>query len=164
MSETKADERIESELDAFLQSLDRAQQDLIDLLAAKRRCAAEGDWEGLDRLRGRHDELLARLDAMTGRREELLRQAAAAGYAARDLTDLARHLPRRAALDQRLRQATARMRLVQHESLAAWVVTQRAVLHLAHLLELLATGGEPRPTYGRHPQEAGAGAMVDERV
>jgi hypothetical protein len=40
------------------------------------------------------------------------------------------------------------MRVLQHHSLANWVLAQRRLLHVAQSLEIIATGGRMRPTYG----------------
>ena len=41
------------------------------------------------------------------------------------------------------------MRLLQHQSLTNWVLAQKALLHVAQMLEIIATGGRLKPTYGK---------------
>jgi hypothetical protein len=53
------------------------------------------------------------------------------------------------------------MRLLQHQSLANWVLAQRVMLHLSQLLEIFATGGRLQPTYGRGEMPTSSGALVD---
>ena len=45
-------------------------------------------------------------------------------------------------------EAAERSRLLQHQSLTNWVLVQRSLLHLSQLIEIIATGGRPKPTYG----------------
>ena len=41
------------------------------------------------------------------------------------------------------------MRLLQHHSLTNWVLVQRTLIHLSQVLEIIATGGRLKPTYGK---------------
>ena len=59
---------------------------------------------------------------------------------------------------------SARMRLLQHQSLANWVLAQRTILHLSQLLEIIATGGQLQPTYSRDEPSDSRGALVDKEV
>ena len=51
-------------------------------------------------------------------------------------------------LAESFRTAHARARLLQHHSLANWVLVQRTLIYLSQMLEIIATGGRLRPTYG----------------
>jgi hypothetical protein len=53
------------------------------------------------------------------------------------------------------------MRLLQHQSLTNWVVAQRTVLHLSQMIEIIATGGKLKPTYGKSDAALARGALVD---
>ena len=48
-----------------------------------------------------------------------------------------------------IREAANRSQFLQHQSLTNWVVVQRSLLHLSQLIEIIATGGRPKPTYGK---------------
>jgi hypothetical protein len=54
--------------------------------------------------------------------------------------------------------------MLQHQSLANWVLVQRTLLHLSQLIEIVATGGEKPPTYQRSGPVAASGALVDRAV
>jgi hypothetical protein len=63
-----------------------------------------------------------------------------------------------------LKHTAARARLLQHQSLANWVLAQRTVLHLSQMLEIIATGGRLQPTYGKENSAATGGSLVDQAV
>ncbi|MHC4407137.1 MAG: hypothetical protein ACYTG0_46590, partial [Planctomycetota bacterium] len=58
-------------------------------------------------------------------------------------------------------EATGRARLLQHQSLTNWVVVQRTLIHLSQMLEIIATGGQKQPTYGKEELVEPHGALVD---
>ena len=62
------------------------------------------------------------------------------------------------------RRLTGRMDLLQHHSLANWVLAQRSLLHISQLLEIIATGGRLRPTYGKSEPVLARGALVDQEA
>jgi hypothetical protein len=41
------------------------------------------------------------------------------------------------------------------------VLVQRSLLHLSQLIEIIATGGRPQPTYGNGPERQNCGSLVD---
>jgi hypothetical protein len=53
------------------------------------------------------------------------------------------------------------MRLLHHQSLANWVLAQRTLLHIAQMLEIVATGGRLQPTYDPANVSSPGGALVD---
>ena len=103
-------------------------------------------------MQGREAELVGRLQACHERRLALLAPRPAKGLPSANLTSLAAALPseQRQHLTPQLREASARIRLLQHHSLTNWVLVQRTLLHLAQLLEIIATGGRLKPTYGKN--------------
>lgn len=152
----------EQELAALLRDLTAAQQQLLELLAEKRRLIAEREVAGLQALQPREQEWLAAMQECYQRREALLREAEQAGLPSRSLGELAESLPGGSTLRRPLQEASHRARLLKHESLASWVLIQRSLLHLTQLLEIIATGGRERPTYGREPPSTPGGCLVDQ--
>lgn len=152
----------EADLAEFLNELSAVQGELLDLLAAKRGRLAAADLDGLAALAEREQDLTARLQACQDRRGEMLRQAQTQGLPGDSLQSLHAALPsRQAAMEKNVRQAAARSRLLQQESLANWVLTQRTLLYLSQLLELIGTGGRTRPTYSKGEPAAARGALMD---
>lgn len=152
----------ERELAELLRDLTSAQQQLLELLAEKRRLLAGREVAGLQALQPREQQWLAAMQQCYQRRETLLREAEQAGLPSRSLGELAESLPGGRGLRGPLQEATHRARLLKHESLAGWVLAQRSLLHLTQLLEIIATGGRERPTYGREPPSTPGGCLVDQ--
>jgi FlgN protein len=153
----------ESELAGLLAELSDIQTELLSVLSDKRHRLLTSDTQAMEALRCREEELIGRLQACQDRRLELLAQAAAEGLPASDLKSLAAALPlsQRKNLTPQLREATARMRLLQHHSLTNWVLVQRTLIHLSQVLEIIATGGRLKPTYEKDDSARSGGFLVD---
>jgi flagellar biosynthesis/type III secretory pathway chaperone len=156
----------ESELTEFLRQLGDVQEELFAVLSEKRSRMVTGRAESLGELEGRERELIERLEACQQRRGELLAQAEREGLPCENVRAAAAALPlaSRRVMGPALHEAARRMRLLQHQSLVNWVLAQRAVLHVAQLLEIIATGGRTRPTYGKGEVATQGGSFVDQAV
>ena len=135
----------------LLNELSQVQTELLDLLRQKQLRMASQSPADLVSLVEREQELAARLQACHDRRAALLEQARQEGLPDDSIASLAEAVegsPRRP-LSQQVKEASSRMRLLQHHSLVNWVLAQRALLHVAQLLEIIATGGRMQPTYGK---------------
>jgi flagellar biosynthesis/type III secretory pathway chaperone len=156
----------QSELSDFLTDLNTVQDELLAVLEAKRHCLAERDLEGMQALASREVELAERLQTVQQRRTELLAAAREQGVACDNLSSLAKELPpgNREILGKQVKDASWRMRLLQHHSLTNWVVAQRSVLHLSQMIEIIATGGRLQPTYGKSGGALARGALVDQEA
>jgi hypothetical protein len=154
----------EAEIGRFLTQLSGVQQELLDVLADKRRMLAAFDVAGLESLLPREQELAERLADCQRQRCELLQRAAEANLAASDLRSLSATLPaaQRRSLEQPTREAALRARLLAHQGLSNWVAVQRTLLHLSQLLEIIATGGRLKPTYGKEHTSTASGSFVDQ--
>lgn len=153
----------ESRIGELLDCLSTVQGDLLALLEEKRVALAEGNYEQLDRFTQRESELVSRLEQCQARRHELLAAASKEGLPASSVESLAQALPaaERAKLEQGVGEARLQSRLLQHHSLTNWVVVQRTLLHLSQMVEIIATGGRMRPTYGNEATTNESGALVD---
>ena len=151
------------ELAELLGELSNAQQELLDLLTAKRQRMVESDLAGMAELQTREQRLCDRLQACHNRRSELLGTAAQQGLPSENLGKLAGSLKteKGGVLHKQVKDASAQMRALQLQSLTNWVLAQRAMLHLSQLLEIVATGGRLQPTYGRGEVSTSSGALVD---
>jgi flagellar biosynthesis/type III secretory pathway chaperone len=155
---------MESALADLLAELSAIQTEMLTVLSDKRHRLLTSDIAAMDALREREQELVARLQACQDRRLALLAQAAAEGLPANDLRTLASTLPvvQRQKLAPQLSEAAARMRLLQHHSLTNWVLAQRTLIHLSQVLEIIATGGRLKPTYGKDDSAHSGGFLVDQ--
>ena len=156
----------ESELAGFLTELSAVQDELFGVLKRKLSLLGTADAPGLDALSAVELKLAERLQECHGRRCALLERAGREGLPADSLRSLAAALPgrQRKQLQSQVALAAEKSRLLQHQSLSNWVVTQRTLLHLSQLLEIIATGGKPRPTYGREDSVSSGGALLDRAV
>jgi hypothetical protein len=153
----------ETEIGVFLAELADVQGALLAMLHEKRQMLATSDHEALASMAEREQALLERLEACQDRRQQLLSRAGEEGLPADSIKALSNRLPAesRAPLQASIREATERSRLLQHQSLTNWVLVQRTLLHLSQMIEIIATGGRSRPTYGKGSDRAPSGALVD---
>jgi hypothetical protein len=96
-------------------------------------------------------------------RAELLEAAAREGLPSDNVRTLAAALPveHRDAVGSGIEKARQQSRLLQHHSLTNWVVVQRTLIHLSQMIEIIATGGRMKPTYGETAHANSSGALVD---
>lgn len=153
----------EQEVATLLADLSSVQADLLALLAEKRKHLVQPNPSALQALQPREQALIGRMQACHDRRANLLKQAAVEGLPASDLTSLAGAVAPGGTqpLAAQLSQASQRSRLLQHHSLTQWVLVQRSLLHLSQMLEIIATGGQMRPTYGKEDPTGATGTLVD---
>ncbi len=154
-------------LAGLLQELSRVQDELLDVLTQKQQLMATGDVAGMAALEPREQRLCQDLQHCHERRAELLQSAAQNGLPADTLGSLASVInPEKAGrLQKEVKKTSARMRLLQHQSLANWVLAQKALLHVSRLLEIIATGGRLQPTYGNEEsRNSTGGVLVDQHA
>jgi flagellar biosynthesis/type III secretory pathway chaperone len=159
------DQTWDDELASLLNNLSAAQTELLEVLKHKRALLVAADLPGLEALEPRERDLAERLQACHQQRTDLLKRAAAEGLPGDSIRSLSSRLPagQRQALNMRVDEAANRMRLLRHQGITNWVLVQRKLLHLSQLLEIIATKGRLRPTYGRGAAIGGAsGAFLDQ--
>ena len=156
----------ESELAELLNRLSTSQQQLLSLLATKHDLLLSRDHDGLAQLAPKEQELCDELQSCHTRRHELLEQAAQAGLPSDSIQSLSEALPEEEAntLRKPVQESLERSRLLRHQSISQWVVVQRTLLHLSHLLEIFATGGQTQPTYRKGGSTESSGALMDQAV
>ena len=156
----------ESGIAALLSRLSTAQEQLLALLSKKRELLQSRNHQALQELASEEAELSDELKACHDERTQLLAQAAEQGLPGDSIRSLAAALPgeARSALKKPIESAIERSKLLQHESLTQWVVVQRSLLHLSQMLEIIATGGRPRPTYEKGRSVESSGALIDRAV
>ncbi len=156
----------EADLTGLLDELSSVQTELLDVLAAKRDSMASNDMQQMIDLHPRAEALCDRLRSCHQQREDLIAIANEQGVPAENLGNIAATLAKadRKKVTKQMTAASARMRLLQHQSLANWVLAQRTILHLSQLLEIIATGGHLQPTYSRDEPSDSRGALVDREV
>jgi len=142
------------------------QTELLDVLAKKRTALATADMVALTELQPREESLSSRLQECQNRRTTLLAEAKKHGRPSENVARLASSTspgkPNR--LGNQVKESAARMRILQHQSLANWVLAQRSLLHVSQLLEIIATGGQMRPTYGDRESVHSCGSLVNQEA
>ena len=153
----------EEEIAALLEDLSTVQSELLALLSDKQKSLMSRDLDLLGQYESREHELIERLQACHQRRGELLDRAREAELPSDSLRALASALEGESGepLAGKFNEAGMRCRLLAHKSLANWVFVQRSLLHLSGMLEIIATGGRPKPTYGKGESAHSGGSIVD---
>ena len=153
----------EGEIGALLAELADVQSALLAVLSDKRKLLVTGNVDALTAIGSREAELAVRLQACHERRLLLLARADAEGLPADSIQSLSDRLPvsSRQQMQASIREAANRSQLLRHQSLTNWVVVQRSLLHLSQMIEIIATGGRPKPTYDKGSGSQSGGALVD---
>jgi flagellar biosynthesis/type III secretory pathway chaperone len=156
----------EAEITGLLDDLTSVQSELLDVLAQKRVALTKADLQTLTDLQPREIELSNRLAACQDRRTALLAEAKAQGRPGENVARLANSTStgKPSKLGTQVKETAARMRILQHHSLANWVLAQRSLLHVSQLLEIIATGGQMRPTYGDRESVHACGSLVNQEA
>jgi hypothetical protein len=156
----------EADIAGLLSDLSAVQSDLLGVLTHKRKAIAAGDGAALGGMVPQEQDLVERLQACQDRRQRLLAQAAEQGLPSDSIKSLSKSLPAnpRKRLRGELDEAHQRSRILQHECLTNWVLVQRTLLHLSQMIEIIATGGRMKPTYGNGSDRQDQGALVDRAV
>ncbi len=156
----------ESELAELLERLGSTQEKLLAMLSQKHDLLLKRDHEGLAAIAPQEESLCAELQACQEHRQQLLDRAAEEGLPADSIQSLTQALPadKAQSLQQPIDESNRRSQLLRHQSIAQWVVVQRTVLHLSHMLEIIATGGQLKPTYGKGGPADNSGTLMDQAV
>ena len=156
----------ESELATFMNDLLAVQSETLDMLARRRQMLAKADLDGLVGLGNHEQELVDRLHGCLARRQELLDRAKQEGLASKNIQSLTNSLPpdQRGNTRRQVVEANARTRLLKKQTLVNWVITQKALIHLSQMLEIIATRGRGKPTYEKGNQAATGGFLVNQEV
>ncbi|HZZ26860.1 MAG TPA: flagellar export chaperone FlgN [Pirellulales bacterium] len=156
----------DSQLGMLLSELSEVQRELLEVISQKRALLIKAKPMELAQLQPREQALIDRLQACHQLRAELLEQANEQGLPHGSLTEFTAALPaqQRQHWTPQIREAASRSRLLQHHSLANWALNQRTLIHLSQMLEIIATGGRLRPTYGKGAAVDSTGYMVDQEA
>jgi len=156
----------EAEITGLLDDLTSVQSELLEVLAQKRNALTTADMPALTSLQPREVELSDRLVACQERRTALLAEAKREGRPSENVARLANSTigGKTSKLGTQVKETAARMRILQHQSLANWVLAQRSLLHVSQLLEIIATGGQMRPTYGDRESVHACGSLVNQEA
>jgi flagellar biosynthesis/type III secretory pathway chaperone len=161
-----AQSSLEAELATLLSDLLAGQGELMAVLNRKRNLLAAMDHEGLAGIADEEQRLLGVLQDCLARRQALLTRAAATGLPSGSIQALTQAMPssKREPLSRQVATANSRARLLHTQNLTNWIVIQRTLIHLSQLLEIIATGGRPQPTYGAVGPSQPHGALLNQEA
>jgi hypothetical protein len=156
----------DNEFAALLDELSTVQTEMLAVLNQKRQLLASVDATGLEAVQPAEAALVQRLQACQDRRQLLLQQATSEGRPAKNLRQLAQLLPndQRRSFEPRVKTAQMQAKLLQNQALTNWVIAQKTLIHLSQMLEIIATGGQVRPTYGEIGETANSGGLLLDQV
>lgn len=156
----------ELELATFMNDLLAVQSETLDMLVQRREMLAKADLDGLVGLGHHEQELVDRLQGCLARREELLDRAKQEGLDSKNIQSLTQSLPpeQRGDAKRQVTEVNAKTRLLKKQTLVNWVITQKALIHLSQMLEIIATRGRGKPTYEKGNQAATGGLLINQEV
>lgn len=149
-------------LASLLAELSDVQHELLVLLEEKRKRMVARDAAAMQEAQAREEELCRRLESIHVRRQAMLDAAETQGLPHHNLQQLAKALPAGGKVAKDATAAASRMRVLQQQSLTNWVLAQRSLLHIAQVMEFVATGGRLMPTYGEGASANDRGNLVDD--
>lgn len=156
----------EREILELINELSQVQEEMLDFFTRKRQAMAKGDTSEQERFSEEESSLNDRLTACHQRRTELLSRDGSNTQPVESLSQMVERLPNgnRSRLQAQIQQSQARTNQVRMEALATWVVAQRNLLDCSQKLEILATGGQGKPTYGEGESSFLRGNLVNEEA
>ncbi|MGL6225438.1 MAG: flagellar export chaperone FlgN [Thermoguttaceae bacterium] len=143
----------ETEISAFLSELSLLQEETLYLLKQKGDLLAQSKTEEIEAMKEHESQVLAKMTLLLQQREKMLQIAKAENLPHDSIESLAQRIdlesPENNRLGEKCRQSVHQARLLQHQSLTNWVLTQRSLIHVAQVLEMISSRGKPRGTYNR---------------
>ncbi|MDR1385872.1 MAG: flagellar protein FlgN [Planctomycetaceae bacterium] len=162
-------EHWQHQLSKFLKSLLSAQQETITLLERKQSLFAANDLTAIETMIPQERQAAETLQQCLAERQKLLQDAAAEGLPSESVGMLARAVvPDQDEEFWRIFRTTQyQSSLLRQHNITNWVVTQRGLLHISQMLDIIAARGQPRPTYTRnHSKNIGTtgGSLMDRKA
>ncbi|MDR3109523.1 MAG: flagellar protein FlgN [Planctomycetaceae bacterium] len=152
------------ELTMFFNELESAQENAMSVLQRKQKSLANANVKEIQTVTEEEKASVERLEVCLKRRETLLEEAAKNKLPSDSIESLCKVLPQNAGLTDRVKKSKHNSRLIQYQSLTNWVITQRSVIHLNQLIELIKNKGKKSPTYNKDKQKTNpnnGGNLVD---
>jgi hypothetical protein len=158
-------QQILGDVGGLLHDLTEVQTALLSVLQKKREAMAKGAIQQLSELQPIEEEINGRLKICFERRSEILERGQSQGVSAVTLAEMTNQLSDKSHgeignLEEQFQESRDRVRELQLEHLTNWVIAQKSLLHVSQILEIVATGGKIKPTYGKDDFCA-RGALVD---
>ncbi|MGL4943831.1 MAG: flagellar export chaperone FlgN [Thermoguttaceae bacterium] len=150
----------ETEIAAFLQRLAVVQDDALSVLQRKQKMLVAADAEALQQILIEEERLMARLESVLAERQTILEKARDFGIACESLETLSETFPKRSDVRREIHNSVYRTRLIQYQSLTNWVLTQRSLLCVNQMLDIIAGGGKASPVYSHDKKRDHPGGNI----
>ncbi|MDR1492431.1 MAG: flagellar protein FlgN [Planctomycetaceae bacterium] len=162
-------ERRKKQLSDFLENLLTSQKETTALLERKRSLFAVNDIAAIEAMIPQERQAAETLQQRLAEREKLLQDAAAEGLPSESLETLAHAVVSESDDEfwRMFRTAQYQSQLLRQRNITNWVVAQRGLLHVSQMLDVIASRGQPRPTYARsHGKSTGTvgGSLMDRKA
>ncbi|GAB4150892.1 MAG: hypothetical protein Tsb009_26000 [Planctomycetaceae bacterium] len=160
-------EQLLEEIGRLLPQLESAQNDLASHFEEKSNALRTANVPEILRLSEQEKTIVARLQSYLAKREEILNRARQAGHSSQSLEELIPMIaPEQGQpLVEMIARSKQMVEELRRQSWIHWIVSQRTFMHYSELLEFLAHGGKPAPTYcEKSNQQSGGGTLVDASI
>ena len=151
-----------NDIDELVAAIERTQEDLSDLYAAKRAAIRAANVTEMNRLTERERHLVAQMETHARRRQQILRDARLTGRH-ESLETLVQTLDfaDRDPLMERIARTRERMANNRRESWVLWIVTQQSLRFFGDVFDFIANGGHKTPVYStRRDAERSIGGSI----
>ncbi|MDR3197725.1 MAG: flagellar protein FlgN [Planctomycetaceae bacterium] len=154
---------IEQEVVAFLNQLAMVQEKILDVLKRKQILLVKPDKESLAAITAEEELTLLLLQQTLDYREKILESAKKQEHNADSIRILCEQIFPKPNNEWRLLVDAAqnRNRQIRYLALANWTVSQKSLIHLTQILEIIETRGQGKTTYepqkGKKPYSSGGG-------
>lgn len=154
----------------FLRELAAAQDKAISVLKRKQQLLIKPNKAELDKMAVEENAVLADLHQVIQRREDILQQGLTQGVRADSIQLLCEKLlPNDFECQKQIIAASQRSRQLRYLATTNWTMSQRSMIHLAQMLELIETKGQGKVAYGskslqntgQTPSASSGGGFVD---
>lgn len=150
----------------FLRQLADAQDKAIEVLQRKQTLLVRPDKAELEACTTKEQDVLERLRQALLRREEILQNARSEGRTAETIEMLCEEIfPDSLEYRRTLDAVMERTRRIRYLAMANWTITQRSIIHLSQILEMIETRGQGKTTYspqnGKESSPGSGGGFVD---
>ncbi|MDR2114864.1 MAG: flagellar export chaperone FlgN [Planctomycetaceae bacterium] len=153
---------IEHEIITFLNQLAAVQEKILDVLKKKQLLLVKPDKESLASITAEEENTLISLQKSLDYREKILKSAEKQGYNVDSIQMLCEQIfPKPSEWRRLVNAAQNRNKQIRYLALANWTVSQKSLIHLTQILEIIETRGQGKTTYkpqkGKDSHSSGGG-------
>ncbi|MDR0337089.1 MAG: flagellar export chaperone FlgN [Planctomycetaceae bacterium] len=153
---------IKHEINTFLNQLATVQEKILDVLTKKQTLLVKPEKESLETMTTEEEHSLILLQQSLDHRKKILESAQKQGFNADSIQTLCEQIfPNPREWRMLINAAQNRNRQIRYLALANWTVSQKSLIHLTQILEMIETRGQGNTTYkpqkGQKKHSSGGG-------